>query len=198
MKSFDSLNSSEPLPGHVTALLEAVRNGDEVAKSDLLNVVYVRIREIAGQIATANGHPTTLTPTAICHDAIAKIIKTTDVAAITNRTHLYSTFALTVKHVIIDYARKKNTKKRGGEFARVDLDLVLRHFAEQDLDVVELQDAIASLSRINSRAAEVVDLKFFGGLSVKDVSEVLGVSAAKVEADWRFSKSYLHRVLSGH
>ena len=158
-----------------------------------MKAVYYRIKEIVRRIS-ANGLPSTLTPTDVFHEAYTKLAVANGFSHVENRDHLYATFATTVKDVIVDYARQKNTIKRGKDFARKDLDVVLTYFTDQHgFDVLELSDAIELLPK---RAARVVEMRFFGGFTIEETASTLSISVATANKDWQYARATLLATLS--
>ena len=185
----------EPPPGDVTELLGRIQNGDQNAVHNLMDAVYARIRRIVEQI-TRSSAPITLTATDVLHESYLKLVAAHGFKGLKNRQHLYSTFAKITKDVLIDYARQKNTLKRGGSFQRADLDIVLNYFEEQHgCTLLELVEAIKELSSSSQRAAQVVELRFFGGLTIEQTAEALEISIATANSDWRYARAYLLSLL---
>ena len=118
-------------------------------------------------------------------------------ADVPNRRYLFAAAAQAMRQVLVDHARRRHVRKRDGNRVRVPLDQVLAGFDEQGLDVIALHEALESLAQEHPRPAQVVDLRFFGGLSVPEVARALEVSETTVEADWRFARAWLHDLLGG-
>jgi RNA polymerase sigma factor (TIGR02999 family) len=141
------------------------------------------------------GH--TLQPSALVHEALLRLLDGDALANVPNRRYLFAAAAQAMRQVLIDHARRRHAAKRDGARARVPLDEALAKFEERGLDIIALHEALESLARAHPRQAEVVNLRFFSGLSVPEVAEMLGVSDTTVEGDWRFARAWLRRQLEG-
>jgi RNA polymerase sigma factor (TIGR02999 family) len=181
----------------LTAILGEVRDGREDAQERLVRVIYDELRRIAGGLMRLERPGHTLQPTALVHEALLRLLDGDALADVPNRRYLFSAAAQAMRQVLVDHARRRHAAKRLGERIRLPLDEALVAFEEQGLDVVALHDALDQLARSNPRQAQVVTLRFFGGLSVPEVAEVLEVSATTVEGDWRFARAWLHGRLGG-
>jgi RNA polymerase sigma factor (TIGR02999 family) len=135
------------------------------------------------------GH--TLTPTAVVHEAVIRLLGDPGFDRTADRGDLFATAARAMRQVLIDYARRKAAGRRGGGHRRVALDGVLDYFANQKLDVVAVHEALKRLAEWNERQSRVMTLRYFGGLTVSEVAEALGVSLVTVERDWRLARAWL-------
>jgi RNA polymerase sigma factor (TIGR02999 family) len=186
---------TEPPPPDVTQILARVRAGEADADAELLPLVYEELRGIArGQLARGRGGHT-LQATALLHEAWMKL---GDVgrADPQDRTHFLAIAARTMRQVLVDHARGKNADKRGGSWERVTLDIALDQLQCRELDLVELDDALQQLAAQDPRKARVVELRFFGGLSMAEVAEVTGMSLRSVEGDWYMARAWLRKELA--
>ncbi len=186
-------------PTAVTDLLLAWRSGDEAALDRLVPLVHDELRRIARR-CMANERPgATLDATALINEAFLRLV---DVQRVNwqNRTHFLATVARLMRRVLVDAARARNADKRGGHAVRVTFDEAL--FAGQDraIELVKLDDALASLAALDGRKGRVVELRFFSGLSLEETAEALGVSVKTVMRDWEFAKAWLQREMArnGH
>jgi RNA polymerase sigma factor (TIGR02999 family) len=186
-------------PQAVTDWLIAWSQGDEAALDQLIPLVHEELRRLArrymrrerGQRAAR-----TLQTTALVNEAYLRLIDAQRVQW-QNRTHFFAIAARLMRRILVDYARAQNNAKRGGGLPQVALDDAPELAAERAPDLVALDDALNALSRIDERKSRVIELRFFGGLSVEETAEVLKVSPDTVMRDLRLAKAWLLRELSG-
>jgi RNA polymerase sigma factor (TIGR02999 family) len=183
--------------GDLTAILSEVRAGRPDAQDRLIRAIYGELRRVAGGLMRRERRDHTLQASALVHEALLRLLSGEALAAIADRRHLYAAAAQAMRQVLVDHARRRNAGKREGHRARVPLDHMLTSFDEQGLDVIDLHQALDRLARSHPRQAQVVTLRFFGGLSVPEVVEILGVSDTTVESDWRFARAWLRGQLGG-
>jgi RNA polymerase sigma factor (TIGR02999 family) len=139
----------------------------------------------------------TLQASALVHEALLRLLDGDTLADIPNRRYLFAAAAQAMRQVLVEHARRRSARKREGARVRVPLDQVLAGFDEQGLDVIALHEALERLARDHPRPAQVVDLRFFGGLSIPEVAETLAVSDTTIESDWRFARAWLRGQLGG-
>ena len=179
----------------ITELLLAWNNGDQAALEKLIPLVYEELHRIARRYMRRqfSGHP--LQTTALVNEAYLRLINVNKVQW-QNRAHFFAISARLMRQILVDFARAHHNLKRGGQTRRVTLDegLVVSH--ERHADLVALDDALNALAALDPRKSQVVEMHFFGGLSVEEIAEVLKVSTATVRRDWRLARSWLHRELS--
>ncbi len=186
-------------PQAVTDWLIAWSQGDEAALNQLIPLVHEELRRLAkrymrrerGQRAAR-----TLQTTALVNEAYLRLIDARRVQW-QSRAHFFAIAARLMRRILVDYARAQNYAKRGGGLLQVSLDDAPELAAERAPDLVALDDALNALSRIDERKTRVIELRFFGGLSVEETAEVLKVSPDTVMRDWRLAKAWLLRELSG-
>jgi RNA polymerase sigma-70 factor (ECF subfamily) len=184
----------------VTALFARMRAGDTVAGEQLLSALYTELHRLAVHYMRSEGPQHTLQPTALIHEAYLRLMSGPE--HINDRHHFFALAAQAMRRVLVDHARKKRTSKRGGGVAHVadmsQVDLVEAQGANAPgVDVLALDDALIELSRLDPRAAQVVELRFFGGHTDNEVCEILGKNLATVRRDWEFARSWLkHRLHS--
>jgi RNA polymerase sigma factor (TIGR02999 family) len=183
--------------GDLTALLGEVRAGDEDAKDRLVRAIYAELRRLAGGLMHHERPGHTLQPSALVHEALMRLLDGEALAEVPNRRYLFAAAAQAMRQVLVDHARRRRAAKREGGRARVPLDEALVALEEQGLDVLVLHEALDRLAEAHPRQAQVVTLRFFGGLSVPEVAESLAVSATTVESDWRFARAWLKGQLGG-
>jgi RNA polymerase sigma-70 factor (ECF subfamily) len=185
---------AEPSPPHtVTQLLQSARNGDREALDRLLPLVYAELHRIAERHMSAERPDHTLQPTALVNEAFLRLVGGSTVAY-NDRTHFLSAASRAMRHVLVDHARARQAAKRGAAL-NVTLDDAMVGAPAAGLDMLALDDALTRLAAADPRAAKVVEMRFFGGLGIPDVAEVLGTSPATVKRDWQFAKGWLAREL---
>ncbi|MEL6715478.1 MAG: ECF-type sigma factor [Planctomycetota bacterium] len=163
------------------------------ADDELLGRVYDELKRLAAAFLAREGQGHTLQPTALVHEAYMRV-SAQDGVQPRNPGHLRALSAIAMRRVLVDHARAKKAAKRGGGWDRVTLDAGLMEGAE-GLDALELDAALTRLAEVDERRARVVELRFFGGLTNREVGEHMGVSETTVEADWRFARAWLSREL---
>ena len=177
-----------------TRLLLEIRDGDQSAAERLVPLIYDDLRALASRYMRNEPADHTLQPTALVHEAFLRLVDTDRVEWQT-RAHFLAVAARTMRRILVDHARRRRAVKRGGG-RKVTLVEGLAFSEPRPLDLVALDDALAKLGRIEKRQSSVVELRFFGGLAVEEIAEVLDVSTATVKRDWRFARAWLLRELS--
>lgn len=185
-------DASEPLPA--TALLVAWRNGDEAAFEHLIPLVHAELRTIARRLMSRERQDHTLQATALVNEAFLRLVDMRRVQW-QNRSHFLAVAARLMRRVLVDAARSRNYQKRGGGAALLDVDALPIPAPGPTDDIVALHDALTALAALDPRKSQVVELRYFGGLSVDETAEVLDVSPETVMRDWKFSKLWLLREL---
>ena len=165
----------------------------DVAKR-LLPLVYDELRDLADRYLRSERRGHTLQPTALVHEAFLRLIDQ-DRVDWKGRTHFYAVGAEAMRRILIDHARGRGRGKRGGEWQRVVLDEEDTPQDLQEIDLVALHDVLETLAALDKQQARIVELRFFGGLTVEEVAHVLGVSKRKVEGDWTHAKAWLRTAL---
>lgn len=183
-----------PADVDVTQLLIAADQGDEQAVERLLPLVYDELRQIAHR--HLYGHQVqTLCTTDVVHEAYVKLFDKSSLPA-DSRAHFFGAAARAMRQVIVDYARKRNALKRGGNQKPVDLEGIDIALDMQAEEILALNEALERLAHFDERLARMVECRFFGGLSVEETALVLDVSARTVKRDWRRARAWLYRELS--
>ena len=185
----------------LTQLLHRVAGGDELAANELLPLVYEQLRAMARVRMSRERAGHTLQATALVHEAYARMLTPGD-GSFENRRHFFFAAAEAMRRILIDHARSRNAKKRGGgDRQRVRLDIsAIADLAEdgKTFEIIALDEALRRMETQRPRVAQVVILRFYGGLSVDETAEMLGVSARTVDLDWAFARAWLYRELSRH
>jgi RNA polymerase sigma factor (TIGR02999 family) len=185
-----------PRPEEITIWLARWREGDQRARDDVFDVVHSRLREIAGRLLQPAGAGHTLEPNALVNELCIRLLGNQTID-FNDRAHFFAVAAQTMRRILIDHARAGLAEKRGGELQRVSLSGV-DGLAPVPLneDMLALDDALSKLAALDARAAQVVELRFFGGFEENQVAEVLGVSAITVKRDWKAARAWLAGQLS--
>ena len=184
-------------PEHITTLLVAWTRGEESALAELTPLVHGELRRLARAYLRRERDGHTLQTDGLVNEAYVRLVDLKRIAW-RDRSHFYALAARLMRRILVDYARSRNYQKRGGDVQRVPLDLAGDLALEQRGDLVALDDALEALGHVDSRKAQVVELRYFGGLSVAEVAELLTVSEQTVMRDWRLAKMWLLRELSGN
>jgi len=184
-----------PSPQSVTQLLKAWGNGEQQALDQLMSVVYAELHRLAHRYMRRERSGHTLQPTALVHEAYERLIDLKNVSW-QNRAHFFGVSAQLMRRILVDYARSRRYTKREGQWRQVPLNEAVALFRDRQTDIVALDDALRALANIDPRKSRVVEMRFFGGLSVKEVAEVLNISTESVLRDWRLAKVWLLRELS--
>jgi len=162
----------------------------------LAPLVYQELRRIADRIFQRERPGHTLQPTAVINEAYIRLAENPELRW-QSRSHFLAVTARAFKRVLIDYARERHRVKRGGNRLRVTLDEAVAISPEREIDFIDLDEALEKLATLDHRQAQVVELRFFGGMTVAEVADVLQLSKRSVEKDWAFARAWLHRELSG-
>jgi RNA polymerase sigma factor (TIGR02999 family) len=190
------MDESPERPSDVSALLQAVRAGDAGARDRLVEHVYQELRRMAHVLVRAEPAAHSLQPTALLHEALGQLLEGDTFGRAPNRAYLFGAAARAMRQALVDHARERNASKRGGGRRRLSLDAVLLYFQEQDVDVLALHEALDRLAALDDRQAQVVTLRFFGGLTVPEIAAHLGVSVSTVESDFRIARAWLRQQLT--
>jgi RNA polymerase sigma factor (TIGR02999 family) len=186
---------AESSVNEVTALLLAWNEGDPAAVEKLTPLVYQELRRLAKGYMGRERPGHTLQTTALVNEAYLRLIDSSRVRW-QNRAHFFAVSAQLMRRILVDFARSRNYQKRGGEALRVSLVEAFEVAEKQEADLVALDDALTALAKIDLRKSRVIELRFFGGLSVEETAEVLMVSPDTVMRDWRLAKIWLLREIS--
>ena len=186
----------------VTRILSPIEHGDPCAAEQLLPLVYDELRRLAAQILAREKAGQTLQPTALVHEAYARLLGTRAVAACGEQRwdspgHFFVAAAEAMRRILIDRARQKRSAKRGGGRKRLDIDAVdLATQASPD-QLLAINDALARLAREDSAAARLVELRYFAGLTVEEAGKALDISTATAYRHWKYARAWLHSQLLG-
>jgi len=179
----------------LTETLNGVARGDAIALDQLLPVVYQEMRRMAAGYLRGERAGHTLQPTALAHEAYLRLVG--DRQHWQGRSHFLGVAARAMRDILVDHARRRKAQKRGGGQARVSLDLTTIVAGSLPVAFDDLDRALMDLARLSERQARVVELRYFGGLTIEEAGEVLGISAVTVKRDWALARAWLYRELSG-
>ena len=180
----------------VSALLRAWSDGDTAALDRLMPLVYAELRRIAARHMARERRRHTIQTTALVHELYLRLVGQERVRW-QDRAHFFAVAAQLMRRILVDHARKRLNAKRGGDVVLLPLDTNGAFIAERAAEVVAVDDAVKALSAVDDRKARIVELRFFGGLSIEETAGVLGVSAGTVMRDWTIAKAWLRREMSG-
>ena len=179
----------------VTQLLLELRGGNRAAVDELTPLVYEELKRIAGGQLRSERPGHTLQATALVHEAYLKLVGQRDVAW-QNRAHFFGVAAQVMRRILLDYAKERVRDKRGGAIRRTLLDEALLVSEDRASSLVDIDEALTRLEQLDPRQAKVVELRFFGGLSVEETSEAMNISAPTVKREWAMAKAWLYRELA--
>lgn len=185
---------SEEMPPEITQLLANWSAGESDAAAHLMPAVYAELRRLARQYLQRERGDHTLQPTALVHEAYLRLAGQKEMQW-QNRAQFYAVSSRLMRRILVDHARAHLAEKRGGGAEKIELDEADLRPEERPANLLALDDALAQLATIDVRKSRVVELRFFGGLTVEQTAEALELNAATVRRDWTFAKAWLHRVL---
>jgi RNA polymerase sigma factor (TIGR02999 family) len=179
----------------VTDLLLRWSEGDASAREALIPLVYDELRRLARKCLASQRQDHTLQSTALVHEAYLRMVGRTSVHW-ENRVHFFAVAAQLMRRILVDHARKQHAAKRGGSRVTLTLDEALALFKKSAVDLIALDDALNELGKLDQRQSHIVELRFFGGLSIEDSSHVLGISPATVKREWAAARTWLYEQMS--
>ena len=178
----------------VTTLLHAWRNGDQDARAELVTIVYPQLRSLAAHYMSNENSGHTLNATGLVHEAYLKIMGSK--VPWEDRVHFFAVAARMMRHILVDHAKSKRRAKRGGAAAKISLDDVVVVSAAPEEYLLDLDEALKNLAKIDGRKADLVELVYFGGLNQVEAGAALNISEATVQRELRLAKAWLHRALN--
>lgn len=181
-------------PGHATELLQRMNDGDRAASTEITQLLYAELRRIAERALNGAVPGHTLQPTALLHEVWIRLF---DVDSVywNNRAHFLGTAAIAMRSVLVDHARRRRALKRGGDGERVALDGVLVLFEENATDILALEESLQALAAVDPELVQIVELRFFSGMSHPEIADALGVSLRAVERGWKTARTWLYQRL---
>ena len=181
-----------PTASDVTLILQRLADGEREAAEDLLPVVYDELRSQADRYLRRERVDHTLQPTALVHEAYLKLVKQ-DGARWNNRAHFFAVATTAMRRILVNHALAKKSLKRGGDHRRTPLSQVIIAAETRSIDLIALDEALKTLATMDERQSKIVELRFFGGLTAKEVAEALDVSLRTIEGEWSLAKAWLYR-----
>ncbi|HEU5237763.1 MAG TPA: sigma-70 family RNA polymerase sigma factor [Pyrinomonadaceae bacterium] len=181
----------EGSPNEITRQLIAWSKGDKAALETLIPAVYEELRRMADYYLRGEQSGHSLQPTALVHEAYLRLIDQTKVEW-HNRAHFYGVAAQMMRRILIDHAKAKHRMKRGGAAPKISLDESVNFTHERAAELVALDDALQILGEVDERKSRIVELRYFGGLTVEETAQVLGISDKTVMRDWKLAKAWLY------
>lgn len=182
-------------PQNVTQLLVDWSNGNRGALDELMPAVYTELRRVADGFLRRERFDHTLQPTALVHEAYLRLVDQQSVNW-QNRAQFFGLAAQMMRRILINYAKGRHAEKRGGLASRVSLDEAVSFFEERDLNLCALDEALETLGALDPQQSRIIELRFFGGLTIEEVAEVLALSPATVKREWSSAKLWLRRELN--
>lgn len=179
----------------ITELLQSWSQGETSALDRLMPVVYDELHRIARRLMRGQNSEHTYQTTDLIHEAYLKLIENNE-KVWQNRAHFFGVASRAMRHILVDHARAKQSQKRGGNARQVTLDETAVISADVSGEVIALNAALERLEKLDARKVQVVEMKFFGGLTAEEIADVLKMSPETVKRDWRFSRTWLRRELS--
>lgn len=189
-------NSSSVSAQEVTRLLVEWKQGNQAAVDALVPLVYDELRKLAARYLADERSAATLQPTAVVHEAYVRLVSQ-NMPDWESRSHFFGVAAHLMRQILVDHARKHKTEKRGAGVANVSLDEAIAFVPESSRSMIALDESLNDLAKIDERKAKVIELRFFGGFSVEEVAQSLGISVATVGREQRFAEAWLHQAMQG-
>ena len=186
---------SETPPHEITQLLVAWGDGDKQALDKLMPFVYGELRRLARNYMRNQKADHTLQTTALVNEAYLRLIDS-DKVRWQNRTHFFAISAQLMRRILVDFARAKNAVKRGGENQKITFDEALPVTSDKEAELLALDEALKELATLNERQAQIVEMRYFGGMNEKEIGEALEISTRTVRRDWSVARAWLFRELS--
>lgn len=180
---------------HLTELLHKWNSGDLSAQDDVMQAIYQEMRKRARIYLRKERQGHTLQTTALVHEVYLRIIKQNRVQW-QNRNHFFGIAAQMMRRILLDYARKRDAEKRGGQEIRIALEDATNIPDRKDTNLIALDEALTRLAELDPRQSQIVELRYFGGLSVEDTAEVLNISVATLMREWRLAKMWLYNEIN--
>jgi RNA polymerase sigma factor (TIGR02999 family) len=197
----DRQTPGSTVTGEITGLLAAARQGDGHATQRLITLVYDELRAMARRQLRHWRQGQTITTTALVHETYLKLVDHNN-ASWDDRSHFFGVAATAMRHILVDAARRRMAKKRGGEEVRITFDELRLGGGKRDeearaVEVLAIDRALTALSALDGRLSQLVELRFFAGLTEEEAAEVMGTSERTVRRDWRKARSFLFQALGG-
>ncbi len=179
----------------LTIILAKARAGDDGARGEVISRIYEELRHVAARMMHKERTNHTLSPTAVVHEAVVRLLGESVFDRATDRNFLFAAAARAMREILVEHARRRAAARRGGNWERVPLDAQVDYFEAQNIDVSEIHEALIRLTSLDERQGQAITLRYFGGLTVAEIASSLGVSVATVERDCRLGRAWLHTQL---
>lgn len=177
----------------ITRLLQ---EGNSEALEELFPIVYSELRDIAAALFRSEYRADhTLQPTALVNEAFLRLVGSGSEISWQNRAHFFGIAARSMRQILVNHAEAHNAQKRGGDKTMIALDEAVSFFQTQNIEILALHEALEKMTRLDKRQAEIVELKFFGGLTIEEIAEILAISPSTVRRSWEIAKLWLYRAL---
>lgn len=183
---------SDNISQNITQLLNQVSDGKELALDNILPIVYNELRKISSKYLRHEYRNHTLQTTELVHEAYLKLVGSNPLSW-KSKAHFYGIAAKSMRQILVDYARKRKSLKRGKGETLLTLEKADFVLGESEEQILNLNDALTKLEKIEERSAKIVELRFFSGLSIEETAKLLNISVATVKRDWKFAKAWLYR-----
>lgn len=183
----------------VSRILSQIEQGQASATEDLLPIVYDELRKLAARKLAKEKNSPSLQPTVLVHDAYLRLVESQDPSGSPkweSRGHFFAAAAIAMRRILVEHARRKHSHKHGGEVHKVGLTIVEPAIDEHPIDLIALDEALSQLAEKWPQRAELVQLRYFAGLTVEEASKVLGISPASAARSWKFAKAFLYAKLN--
>jgi RNA polymerase sigma factor (TIGR02999 family) len=180
----------------VTRILESVKQGDKQAARELLPLVYDELRQLAAVHLNREKPGQTLQPTALVHEAYLKLVGPANAEGFENRRHFFGAAAQAMRRILVDHARHKGRDKRGGGWKRSEGDLETLLQGDMNAEVLSLHDALEALAAHDPAKAKLVELRFFGGLTLEQAAECMEISLSTADRSWRYARAWLYAAMA--
>jgi RNA polymerase sigma factor (TIGR02999 family) len=181
----------------ITRILSAIEQGDPLAAEQLLPLIYEELRKLAAQRLAREKPGQTLQATALVHEVYLRLIDVDQAPQWNSRGHFFGAAAEAMRRILVDRARHKGSRKRGGELARQDLDGLEIALPEIPEDLLALDEALNKLAATDKKAADLVQLRFFAGLPLPEAAQMLGISPRTADRLWAYARAWLHQEIQG-
>jgi RNA polymerase sigma factor (TIGR02999 family) len=182
----------------VTHILSAIEHGDPHAAAQLLPLVYDELRQLAAQKLAQEKAGQTLQATALVHEAYLRLVDTDKVQPWNSRGHFFAAAAEAMRRILVEQARRKNSRKHGGGRQRLPLEEVEIETPQPDVDLLAVNDALEKFERLYRTAAELVKLRYYAGLTLAQAADALGISSSTADRQWAYARAWLHVELQDH
>ena len=198
MPSVDDQKSHVSCAAHITTLLNEAGGGDSHASADLLPLVYEQLRALAGRKMRQERPDQTLQATALVHEAYLRLVDTTKIQLWESRWHFFAAAAESMRRILVDNARSRARLKRGGGQQRVDLETLALTVDDPPDQLIELDEALTALAQEHPEKAQLVNLRYFGGLTHDEAAQAIGISTSTADRHWAFARAWLYRQMSSN